>query len=150
MGEGGPGTSAVIDLVKGTAGTIGYADASRAAGFGTVAIKVGDAFVSYSPEGAAAAVAASPLAEGANGANDLAYKLDRTTTAAGAYPLVLVSYIIVCQQYDDPTERALVTEYVKFMASEDGQNIVANAAGSSPIGPLGDQIIAIAEQIAAG
>ena len=150
VGEGGPGTSAVIDLVKGTAGTIGYADASRAAGFGTVAIKVGDAFVSYSPAGAAAAVAASPLAEGANGANDLAYKLDRTTTAAGAYPLVLVSYIIVCQQYDDPTERALVTEYVKFMASDDGQNIAANAAGSSPIGALSDQIIAIAEQIAAG
>ena len=150
IGEGGPGTSGVIDLITGTVGTIGYADASRAADFGTVAIKVGDAFVSFSPEGAAAAVAASPLAEGANGANDLAYKLDRKTTAAGAYPLVLVSYIIVCQQYDDPAERALVTEYVKFMASDEGQGIAASAAGSSPIGALSAEIIAIADLIAAG
>jgi len=107
VGEGGAGTSGVIDLVTGTAGTIGYADASRVGGLGTMSIKVGDSWVPYSAAGAAAAVAASPLAEGANGENDLAYQLDRTTTAEGAYPLVLVSYMIMCQQYDDENERAL-------------------------------------------
>ncbi len=150
VGEGGPGTSGVVDLITGTAGTIGYADASRAAGFGTASIKVGDSWVAFSPAGAAAAVAASPLAEGANGANDLAYKLDRTTTAAGAYPLVLVSYIIMCQQYDDANERALVTSYVEYMASDEGQSVAASAAGSSPIGALGAEITGIVETIAAG
>lgn len=149
VGEGGPGTSGVIDLVKGSAGTIGYADASRAGDFGTASIKVGDQWVAFSPAGAAAAVKASPLAEGANGENDLAYQLDRTTTADGAYPLVLVSYIIMCQQYDDPSERALVTSYVEYMASDAGQTVAANAAGSSPIGALSSEITAIVEKIAA-
>jgi len=150
IGEGGPGTSAVVSLVQDTNGTIGYADASRVGTLGTVALGVGDGFVEFSPEGAAIAVAASPLAEGANGANDLAYKLDRTTTAAGAYPLVLVSYQVVCQQYDDVDERALVTAFLRFVASEDGQGASARAAGSSPIGSLGNDIVAILDLIAAG
>ncbi|MBN2176432.1 MAG: phosphate ABC transporter substrate-binding protein PstS [Demequinaceae bacterium] len=150
VGEGGQGTSGVIDLVTGTNGTIGYADASRAGALGAVSIKVGDDWVPFSPAGAAAAVSASPLAEGANGANDLAYKLDRTTTADGAYPLVLVSYVIMCQQYDDAAERALVTSYLKYVASDEGQNVASAAAGSSPIGPLGTRIEGILDEIAAG
>ncbi len=150
IGEGGPGTSAVVSLVRDTNGTIAYADASRVGTLGTVALGVGDSFVEFSPAGAAIAVAASPLAEGANGANDLAYELDRNTTAEGAYPLVLVSYHVACQQYDDVDERALVTAFLRFVASEDGQDVSARAAGSSPIGSLGDDVVAILDEIAVG
>jgi phosphate transport system substrate-binding protein len=132
-----------------TVGAIGYADASRAGDLGTVALKVGDAYVPFSAEAAAAVVDASPLAEGANGENDLAFKLDRTTTAAGAYPLVLVSYHIVCQQYDDESERALVTSFLSYVASAEGQQQAASAAGSSPISQeLSDKILAILDGIA--
>ena len=150
-GESGPGTSAVVQIVQDTAGAIGYVDASRAGELGTVAVQVGEEFVPFSPEAAAAVVDASPLATGANGENDLAFELDRTTTASGAYPLVLVSYTIVCQQYDDEAERSLVTEFVKYVASADGQNQAASAAGSSPIsGDLSARVTEILDGIAAG
>ena len=116
-GESGNGTSALVQIVQDTDGAIGYADASRAGDLGTVALKVGEEYVPFSAEAAAAVVDASPLAEGANGENDLAYELDRTTTASGACPLVLVSYHILCQQYDDEAERDLVTSFLKYVAS---------------------------------
>jgi phosphate transport system substrate-binding protein len=150
LGESGPGTSAVVQIVQDTNGAIGYADASRAGALGTVSLKVGEEFVPFSAEAAAAVVDASPLAEGANGENDLAYKLDRTTTASGAYPLVLVSYHIVCQAYEDETERALVTGFLSYVASAEGQAQSASAAGSSPISDeLSARIIEILDGIAA-
>lgn len=149
-GESGPGTSAVVQIVQDNVGAIGYADASRAGELGTVALKVGEEYVPFSAAAAAAVVDASPLAEGANGENDLAYTLDRTTTASGAYPLVLVSYSILCQQYDDEQERALVTSFLKYVASAEGQAQSASAAGSSPISAdLSARITAILDEIAA-
>lgn len=150
LGESGPGTSALIQIVTDTQGTIGYADASRAGSLGTVSLKVGEEYVPFSAEAAAEVVDASPLAEGANGANDLAYQLDRTTTASGAYPLVLVSYHILCQQYDDAAERDLVTGFLKYVASPEGQQVAASAAGSSPISAdLSAEITGILDTIAA-
>ncbi|WP_062213384.1 phosphate ABC transporter substrate-binding protein PstS [Demequina oxidasica] len=150
LGESGPGTSAVVQIVTDTQGTIGYADASRAGSLGTVALKVGEEYVPFSAEAAAAVVDASPLAEGANGENDLAYELDRTTTASGAYPLVLVSYHILCQQYDDAADRDLVTGFLKYVASPEGQQTAASAAGSSPISAdLSSEITSILDTIAA-
>ena len=106
-GEAAQGTSGVVSAVAGGNGTIGYADASRAAeeGLSTAAVKVGDEFVTYSPEAAAAIVDASPFEEGrADG--DLAIALDRTSEEAGVYPIVLVSYMIACEEYVDPRGRA--------------------------------------------
>ncbi len=101
-GEAAQGTSGVVSAVAGGNGTVGYADASRAAeeGLSTAAIKVGDEFVTYSPEAAAAIVDASPLEEG-RAPTDLAIELDRTSAEAGVYPIVLVSYMIACQEYVD-------------------------------------------------
>lgn len=148
---GGDGTSAVVDNVTNTPNAIGYADASRAAGLGTVAVLVGDTYVPFSPEAAANIIAASPLSPEANGENDLAYAIDRTTTDSTAYPLTLVSYHIVCQTYEDETERALVTEFEKYVASAEGQAASAEAAGSAPLpAALSEQITAILDGIAAG
>jgi len=99
-----------------------------------VSIKVGTSFVAPSTEGAAIAVANSPVAEGANGKFDLAYKLDRKTTAAGAYPLALVSYHIVCAHYADAKAGNLVIGFEKYIVSSAGQELAASAAGSAPIG----------------
>jgi phosphate transport system substrate-binding protein len=120
-----------VAAALGNVGTIGYLDASRAPGT-TAAIKVGDAFVPYSPEGAAAVVDASPLDSGRT-AGDLAYVLDRTTTASGAYPLVLISYLVGCEEYVDAAQGALVKAYFSYIASAEGQNAAAEAAGSAPI-----------------
>ncbi len=143
-------TSGMVDNVASTNNSIGYADLSRAGDLGVVSVLVGDTYVVPSPEAAANIVAASPLLDVANGANDLAYKIDRTTTDASAYPITLVSYHIICQQYDDANERALVTEFLKYVASSDGQAAAAGAAGSAPLSAaLSARVTGILAEIAA-
>ena len=133
-GEAAQGTSGVVSAVAGGDGTIGYADASRAAeeGLSTVAVQVGDEFVEYSPEAAAAIVDASPFEEG-RGEGDLAIQLDRTSGEAGVYPIVLISYMIACQEYADAAVAPLVKGYLEYVASPEGQDEAAAAAGSAPI-----------------
>jgi phosphate transport system substrate-binding protein len=131
-GEGAQGTSGVVDAVKNGTGTIGYADASKAGSLGIAKIKVGDEFVTYTPEAAAAVVADSPLVEGrADG--DLAFALDRLTTDPSHYPLVLVSYSIVCTEYADAAKGELVKAYVSYITSADGQAVAAESAGAAPL-----------------
>lgn len=130
--EGAQGTSGVVEAISSGTGTIGYADASKTSALTTVALKVGDEFVPYSAEGAAKVVDVSPVVENrADG--DVAIDLDRTTTEAGAYPLVLVSYLLVCEQYNDAEDAEFVKAYASYIASEDGQNAAAEGAGSAPL-----------------
>lgn len=131
-GEGAQGTSGVVSAVKNGTGTIGYADASQAEGLGTVEIQVGDEYVAYTPEAAAAVVDASSLEEG-RGEHDLAVALDRSTDAEGVYPIVLVSYLIGCEKYEDPANAELVQAYFDYIVSEEGQTTAAEQAGSAPI-----------------
>lgn len=148
-GEAAPQTSGVVSAVAGGNGTIGYADASRAAeeGLSTASVKVGDEFVSYSPEAAAAIVDASPFEEG-RGDADLAITLDRSSAEAGVYPIVLVSYMIACQEYADPANAPLVKGYLQYVASPEGQDAAAAAAGSAPISDsLREQINAAIDTI---
>lgn len=146
-GEAAQGTSGVISAVEGGRGTIGYADASRAGNLGTVAIQVGSDFVSYSPEAAAAIVDASPEEEG-RAATDIAIKLDRTSTEAGVYPIVLVSYLIGCAEYKDAATAELVKGFFTYAASEEGQEAAASAAGSAPISDtLREQVTTAIEAI---
>lgn len=146
-GEGAQGTSGVVDAVTNGVNTIGYADASRAGDLGVANIKVGDEFVGYTAEAAAAVVAESPLVEGRE-ANDLAIALDRKTTDPSHYPLVLVSYAIVCQEYADADQGELVKNYVGYLASEAGQATAAEQAGSAPLSSeLADKVTAALESV---
>lgn len=139
-GEAATGTSGVIDTVTNGTGTIGYADASRAGNLGTVAVKVGEDFVKYSPEAAAAIVDASPLVQGRE-PFDLAIEIDRTTDQAGVYPIVLVSYLVACETYADSKNVELVKAYLSYIASDAGQAAASKAAGSAPISStLFDQV----------
>ena len=130
---GGEAVAETSDMAGALAneGTIGYIDASRAPG-STVSILVGDVYVAYSPEAAAAVVDASPLESGRT-PGDLAIALDRNTTAANSYPLVLVSYLIAYSDYQDDVQAELVKAYLGFIASEAGQAIASENAGSAPI-----------------
>lgn len=131
-GEGAQGTSGVVAAVGNGVGTIGYADASQAGDLQSVEIQVGDEYVPYSPEAAAAIIDASPL-EAGRGDGDLAIELDRSTTENDVYPIVLVSYLIGCGEYEDAANAELVKEYFGYIVSEEGQNQAAEAAGAAPI-----------------
>ena len=62
-------------------------------------------------------------------------ELDRTTTAEGAYPLVLISYDIACSVYENAADVANVKAFLTYVASEEGQarSARADVAGSAPI-----------------
>jgi len=131
-GEAAAQTTGVIEVIGSTEGAIGYADASAVGDLGTAAIGVGEEFVEYSAEAAAAVVDKSDQADtGIEG--DLALDLARDTTESGVYPIVLVSYHIVCSQYDDAETANKVKDFVTYVASEEGQQAAAAAAGSAPI-----------------
>ena len=146
-GQSAQGTSGVVQTVQDGQGTITYADASRAGTLGTVALGVGEEWVPFSPEAAAAVVDASPRAEGRPEAS-LVVELDRDTTAPGAYPLVLVSYTLACTAYADAADAELVGAFLSYVASEEGQAAAAQAAGSAPISDaLREQVLPVIEAI---
>ncbi len=149
--QSGAQTSGMIDVVSGAEGTIGYVDASRAGGLGTVAVGVGDEFVPFSPEAAAAVVDVSPPADGATDLQ-LTIELARDTEEAGTYPIVLVSYSIACSRYETEEEAAAVAGYLTYVASEEGQERASSpdVAGSAPISAdLRERVTAALGQIAA-
>jgi phosphate transport system substrate-binding protein len=148
-GEGANGTSGVIEAVKNGTGSIGYADASQAGDLGKAGIKVGSSYVS--PDAAAAAKAAD-VSKRVSGraSNDLALNINRTTTESGAYPLVLVSYVIACPSYKQATTAKLVKSYLSYVTGNAGQAAAAKAAGSAPLSSsLSGDASGTVEQIAA-
>ncbi|WP_413451983.1 phosphate ABC transporter substrate-binding protein PstS [Georgenia phoenicis] len=147
--QSGAQTSGMIDTVQAAEGAIGYADASRAEDLGTVAVGVGDEYVPFSPEAAAAVIDASPAAEDAT---DLRLTIDlaRDTTESGTYPIVLVSYSIACSTYETEADAANVKAYLEYVASAEGQDRAAqpDVAGSAPISEdLRERVTAALEQI---
>nr|WP_246180100.1 phosphate ABC transporter substrate-binding protein PstS [Kocuria coralli] len=130
--ENAQGTNGVVSTVQSTDGAITYADSSATLGMTSANIKVGDEYVELSSEAAAKAVEASHTIEGRS-ENEMAMELDRTTTEAGAYPIVLVSYHIFCNQYEDQETADLAQAFGKYVVSEDGQNTANEAAGSAPL-----------------
>lgn len=146
-GDGASGTSGVVSAVKNGKGTIGYADLSKAQGLPIAKIKVGSAYVAPTARGAAKVVGTSPVDTGRE-ANDIAVKVNRTTTDPSEYPLTLVSNLIVCQTYADPSIGSLVKAYVTYATGTAGQQASAKAAGSAPLtGALGAKVAAAAATI---
>ena len=131
QGEAANGTSGVVSSVKNGAGSIGYVDASQAGDLAKATLKVGSAFTAPSADGAAKALSASPI-DDTRTDGDLAIKVDRTTTAAGAYPLMLTSYAIACPTYSG-AKADLVKKYLSYVVSSEGQQDAASNAGSAPL-----------------
>ncbi|WP_028660410.1 phosphate ABC transporter substrate-binding protein PstS [Nocardioides insulae] len=132
-GEGADGTSGVVGAVQAGEGTIGFVDhsAAVAADLTQVSVKVGEEFVEPSAEGAAAVLGVSESAGLTD--TDMAVELARDTTEAGVYPVVLVSYLLACQTYDDAETADLVKGYLTYVLSPEGQEAAAAEAGSAPL-----------------
>ena len=149
-GEGAPQTSGVVQALNAGEGSIGYADASQVGELSVALIGVGDSFVEYSPEAAAKSVEVSNRVEGRS-PYDFGFALDRTTTEAGVYPITLVSYHIVCLQYEDQAKVDFIKSFMTYSGSEAGQAAAAAAAGSAPISAeLRAQLLESIAQISVG
>lgn len=149
-GENAKGTSGVVKTVTDTPGAVTYADDSAVSGkLGIAQIKVGSSFTKISADAAAKAVDAGKSVEG-RGANDLSIKLDRKTSAEGAYPIVLVSFHVVCNTYDKKETADLVKAFETYVVSDEGQKTAADAAKSAPLSKaLQDKAKAAIESIKA-
>jgi phosphate transport system substrate-binding protein len=131
-GEAANGTSGVIAAIKAGKGSIGYADESQVGDLGKVKVKVGTAFVEPSADTAAKAAELSTPTPG-RPAGDLSIDVARDTTEAGAYPVILISYQVVCLQYAKPSDGDLVKAFATYVTSAEGQAAAAQAAGSAPL-----------------
>ncbi|MDR7252047.1 phosphate transport system substrate-binding protein [Nocardioides sp. BE266] len=149
-GEAAEGTSGVVAAISGGKGTIGYADESQVGDLSVVSVKVGEEYVAPSAEGAAKVVETSPAAEGRADV-DMAVDIDRTTTESGAYPVVLLSYLIACQTYEDQAEADLVKGYLSYIVSDEGQQAASQEAGSAPLSSsVAEKAQSIVDAITAG
>ncbi|WP_246081532.1 phosphate ABC transporter substrate-binding protein PstS [Nocardioides litoris] len=146
-GEAGNGTSGVVQVVSENENTIGYADASQAADLGQANIQVGEEFVAPSADAAAQILEVSPRVDEASDVN-LAVDIDHTTEEAGVYPIVLVSYILACTQYDDQATADLVKGFLGYILSSEGQEAASADAGNAPLSDsLSEQAQTIVETI---
>lgn len=131
-GESAQGNSGVVAAVRSGVNTIGYADASKVGDLPVASLLVGEQFVAPSPEAAAAVAEISPRIPGRS-EHDIALEVDRTSTEDGVYPLVLISYVIACQEYADENVALVLTEFLHHVVSEAGQAEAAETAGSAPL-----------------
>ncbi len=131
-GEGGQGTSGVVAAVGAGNGSIGYADASQIGDLPAAAVGVAGEFVEFSPEAAGRIVDASERTGGSS-EFDFAIEVNRTPDDATVYPIALVSYHIVCLEYETQEEVDLVKAFMTYVGSEAGQAASAASAGSAPI-----------------
>ena len=116
-GEGRDGSSGVADSVKTTDGGITYVELSFSKDNKLTYAQVdnGAGPVELTGESAGKAVAA---AEVTGEGNNLALKLDYATKAPGAYPIILVTYEIVCSKNKDAAKGTAIKAFLKHFASE--------------------------------
>jgi phosphate transport system substrate-binding protein len=131
-GQSAKGSDGVTQAVTSTAGAVTYAELSFAqnAKLGTADLATGASSpVELTTASAAKAVEAATVES--SGGNDLTLGLDYATKAEGAYPLVLVTYEIVCEQGTPADKLALVKGFLGYTAG-DGQKALAGL-GYAPL-----------------
>ena len=133
VGQGARGTSGVISTVKQADGTIGYADFSQVGDLGTVAVKVGDKYNEISAEAGSKVIGDSKQDDTVKGDNRIVIKINHATEAEGAYPIVLVSYDIVCPAYKDTKQAEFAKAWLTYVTSDEGQKAAQDAAGTAPL-----------------
>ncbi len=133
VGQGAKGTSGVISTVKQADGTIGYADFSQVDDLGTVAVKVGDKYNEISVEAGSKVIGDSKQDDTVKGDNRIVIKINHATEAEGSYPIVLVSYDIVCPAYKDTKQAEFAKAWLTYVTSVEGQKAAQDAAGTAPL-----------------
>ena len=66
------------------------------------------------------------------GGDDLTLKLDYATKTPGAYPIILVTYEIVCSKYKDASVGKNVKAFLTYTSSSAGQQLLPTV-GSAPL-----------------
>jgi phosphate transport system substrate-binding protein len=126
VGQGKQGNPLVGAAVKDTANSIAYVEWSYAIqnNLPTAQIDNGAGPVALTAETVGKTVATAQV--NPSGPGDLTLQLDYATKEAGAYPILLVTYEIVCTKYQDAAKGALVKSFLNFISSSAEQQAVHN------------------------
>jgi phosphate transport system substrate-binding protein len=130
-GQGREGSQGVTDAVTQTDGGVGYAELSYAAkaGLPTASIDSGSGPVVLSKDTASAAIATAQVV---GTGDDLSLKIDYGQNTPGAYPIVLVTYEIVCAKYKDAATGEFVKNFLNYTISDAGQGVLTQL-GYAPV-----------------
>ncbi|ROT32530.1 phosphate ABC transporter substrate-binding protein PstS [Micromonospora sp. HM5-17] len=120
-GTGAKGSDGVASAVKQADGAIGYMEWSFAENGGLKMAKIGNGAGEYAALTAESAGKAIAGAQVTGQGNDLKMTIDYNTKEAGAYPIVLVTYEIVCSKGLSADKLALVKGFLGYAASAEGQ-----------------------------
>jgi phosphate transport system substrate-binding protein len=123
-GQGKDGNPLVGQAIQSTEGGVGYVEWSFALQNNLPIAKVdnGAGPVELTPESVGKTVDTAKV--NPSGPGDLTLKLDYATKTPGAYPIVLVTYELVCTKYKDPNVGKLVKSFMDFIVSSAEQNAV--------------------------
>lgn len=130
-GEGKEKSAGVATAVKSAPGGITYVEWSYAKDnkLGIAQIDNGGGPVELTGANVGKAVEAAKQ-EGSG--NDLKLKLDYATKQQGAYPILLVTYEIVCSKYADANKGKAVKSFLKHFASAESQKLIEQV-GYAPL-----------------
>ncbi|HZE50166.1 MAG TPA: phosphate ABC transporter substrate-binding protein PstS [Jatrophihabitantaceae bacterium] len=114
-GQGKSKSQGVQQALSSTEGGIGYLEWSFAGSAGLSMAKVdnGGGAVALDADTAGKAVSAAKIT---GTGDDLTLKLDYATKVPGAYPIILVTYEIVCAKYSDAAKGSLVKSFLTYTA----------------------------------
>ncbi|MEV4707811.1 phosphate ABC transporter substrate-binding protein PstS [Actinoplanes sp. NPDC049316] len=133
-GTGANKSDGVASLVKSTAGTISYVELSYAENSDLKKAKIKNGageFTELTGESAGKTIAGAKV-KGTG--DDLALDIDYATTEAGAYPIVLVTYEIVCSK--GSAKAAAIKGFLTYTSSTGGQS----ALGELGYAPLPESV----------
>jgi phosphate transport system substrate-binding protein len=129
-GSGKAGSQGVAAAIGSTEGSIGYVEYSYAVNgsLTTVSVDAGSGPVDVSKDSASAALTDAQIT---GTGDDLTLKINYATKAAGAYPIVLATYEIVCTKYSDAATGTFVKNFLTYTANG-GQALLAGL-GYAPL-----------------
>jgi len=125
-GQGKKGNPLVGQAVQSTPGSVGYVEWSYAIQNNLSEAKIDNGAGPVELTADTVGKTVGTAQPNPSGPGDLTLKLDYATKTAGAYPIVLVTYEIVCTKYSDPAVGALVKSFMNFIASSAEQDAVHN------------------------
>jgi phosphate transport system substrate-binding protein len=120
-GQAAKGSDGIASTLKSTPGTIGYVELSFAQNSSLSMAKVVNGAgepTELTPEAAGKTIAGAQIT---GTGDDLKMKIDYATQGAGAYPIVLVTYEIVCSKGLAADKTAIVKDFLGYFSSEETQ-----------------------------
>ncbi|MDM4721047.1 phosphate ABC transporter substrate-binding protein PstS [Micromonospora sp. WMMA1363] len=125
-GSGAEGSERLAEAVRATDGAIGYLELSNARNEGLSVARIRNASGNFTAPSAEAAAQVVPEPR-----DDLRVDVDSGSRADGAYPIVLVTYEIVCDRGLAVDEVPLVRGFLGWAVSADGQELITELGFAS-------------------